>query len=120
MRFLDRFLEKFPTPRQIREREAEIQARRTSQASQWATRYFPVEMRRAATSVAFALCEIECLDTAMFDPNSRLIEDLKMTDLEPAQVVMHSEKEFGIQIPDSDAEKLATVSQWVHYLHERA
>jgi acyl carrier protein len=42
-----------------------------------------------------------------------------MTDLEPVQLVLHLEKNFGTRIPDSDAERLDTVSEWVRYIHER-
>ena len=109
MKLFDWFLETFPTPRRVRERREQLRARRTSQASQWTARYFPAKMQRAASAVAFAICEVNCKDTATFDPTDRLIEDLKMTDLEPLQLVLNLESDFDIQIPDSDVVSLATV-----------
>jgi acyl carrier protein len=77
-------------------------------------------MKRAARCVALALCEVEQIDTATFEPTSRLVKDLRMTDLEPVEMVMLLEKDFGIRIPDSDAERLETVSEWVRYIYDRA
>ena len=66
MKFYDWLRETFPTPRRIRQRQANLRVRRTSAASQWAIRYFPVEMERVASSVAYALCEIEGMDTPLY------------------------------------------------------
>ena len=120
MRLFYWFLETFPTPRRVRERRVRIRARREVQASEWAHRHFPNEMKRAARCVALALCEVEQIDTATFEPTSRLVKDLRMTDLEPVEMVMLLEKDFGIRIPDSDAERLETVSEWVRYIYDRA
>ena len=103
----------------VRERRAAEELRCRTQSREWAQQHFPRELHPAAESVAFGICEIERLDAAQFRPSSHLIEDLRMTDLEPVQLAIHLEKDFGIKIVDSDAEQLSTLSDWVDYVQER-
>lgn len=44
------------------------------------------------------------------------IDDLGADSLDTVELIMKMEEEFGIEIPDEDAEKLKTVSDVVHYL----
>ncbi len=52
------------------------------------------------------------VDTASFK------DDLGMDSLAQAELIMEFEKEFGIEIPEEDAEKLVTVADAVKYLDE--
>jgi acyl carrier protein len=52
-------------------------------------------------------------DTASF------MEDLGADSLDTVELVMAFEKEFDIDIPDEDAEKLRTVGDALKYLHEK-
>jgi acyl carrier protein len=52
-------------------------------------------------------------DTASF------MEDLGADSLDTVELVMAFEKEFDIDIPDEEAEKLRTVGDAMHYLHEK-
>ena len=47
------------------------------------------------------------------------IEDLVADSLDTVELVMAFEKEFDIDIPDEDAEKLRTVGDAMNYLHEK-
>ena len=47
------------------------------------------------------------------------IEDLGADSLDIVELVMEFEKEFNIDIPDEDAEKLRTVGDAVKYLDEK-
>ena len=47
------------------------------------------------------------------------IEDLGADSLDIVELVMEFEKEFNIDIPDEDAEKLRTVGDALKYLHEK-
>ncbi len=47
------------------------------------------------------------------------IEDLGADSLDTVELVMAFEKEFDIDIPDEDAEKLRTVGDAMNYLHEK-
>ena len=47
------------------------------------------------------------------------IEDLGADSLDIVELVMEFEKEFNIDIPDEDAEKLRTVGDAMRYLNEK-
>jgi acyl carrier protein len=47
------------------------------------------------------------------------VEDLGADSLDTVELVMAFEEEFGIEIPDEDAEKLQTVGDAVTYLREK-
>jgi acyl carrier protein len=47
------------------------------------------------------------------------IEDLGADSLDIVELVMEFEKEFNIDIPDEDAEKLRTVGDALKYLNEK-
>ena len=47
------------------------------------------------------------------------IDDLGADSLDIVEPVMEFEKEFNIDIPDEDAEKLRTVGDAMNYLHEK-
>ena len=51
--------------------------------------------------------------------NASFIDDLGADSLDTVELVMAFEKEFDIDIPDEDAEKLRTVGAALKYLHEK-
>jgi acyl carrier protein len=53
------------------------------------------------------------------NPESRFVEDLGADSLDTVELVMALEEEFGIEIPDEDAEKIATVQNAIDYISER-
>ena len=48
--------------------------------------------------------------------NASFIEDLGADSLDIVELVMEFEKEFNIDIPDEDAEKISTVGDAVRYI----
>ena len=52
-------------------------------------------------------------DTASF------IEDLGADSLDTVELVMAFEEEFGVEVPDEDAEKLQTVGNVVDYIEKK-
>jgi len=50
---------------------------------------------------------------------SSFIDDLGEDSLDTVEVVMALEEEFGIEIPDEDAEKITTVGQAISYIDEK-
>ena len=52
-------------------------------------------------------------------PNSSLTEDLGLDSLDVIELMSAFEEEFGIEIPDEDAERLDRVEDIVRYLEER-
>jgi acyl carrier protein len=53
-------------------------------------------------------------------PEAKFIEDLGADSLDIVELVMALEEEFGIDIPDEDAEKMKTVGDAMNYLKSHA
>ena len=52
-------------------------------------------------------------------PAASFMEDLGADSLDTVELVMAFEKEFDIDIPDEEAEKLRTVGDALKYLHSK-
>ena len=52
-------------------------------------------------------------------PEASFIEDLGADSLDIVELVMEFEKEFNIDIPDEDAEKIRTVGDSVSYIESK-
>lgn len=48
------------------------------------------------------------------------VDDLGADSLDTVELVMALEEEFGVEIPDEDAEKIQTVGDAIKYVEERA
>ena len=53
-------------------------------------------------------------------PQASFMEDLGADSLDTVELVMAFEKEFDIDIPDEEAEKLRTVGDALKYLHDKS
>lgn len=51
-------------------------------------------------------------------PDASFVEDLGADSLDTVELVMAFEEEFGIEIPDEDAEKLQTVGDAINYIQQ--
>ena len=51
-------------------------------------------------------------------PEAKFIEDLGADSLDTVELVMALEEEFGAEIPDEEAEKLATVGDAIAYIEK--
>jgi len=49
-------------------------------------------------------------------PEASFVEDLGADSLDTVELVMAFEEQFGIDIPDEDAEKMGTVGEAIKYL----
>ena len=56
------------------------------------------------------------VDAAEVTPEASFIEDLGADSLDTVELVMALEEEFGIEIPDEEAEKIMTVKHAVEYI----
>jgi len=50
--------------------------------------------------------------------NARFIDDLGADSLDTVELVMRFEEEFGIEIPDEEAEKIQSVGDAITYIEE--
>ncbi|MES0491085.1 MAG: acyl carrier protein [Leptospirales bacterium] len=60
------------------------------------------------------------VDETEITPESHFIDDLGADSLDTVELVMALEEEFGIEIPDEDAEKIQTVGDVAKYIDERS
>jgi acyl carrier protein len=60
------------------------------------------------------------VDASIVTPQARFVEDLGADSLDVVELVMRFEEEFEIEIPDEDAEKIATVGDAVTYIEGKS
>ncbi|MEK6718279.1 MAG: acyl carrier protein [candidate division NC10 bacterium] len=58
------------------------------------------------------------VDEAEVTAEAKFVDDLGADSLDTVELVMAFEEEFGIEIPDEDAEKIATVRDAITYIRE--
>ena len=61
--------------------------------------------------------QLQVSDTAITEDSS-FIDDLGADSLDLVELIMALEEEFGLEIPDADAEKVVTVGDVVNYIKE--
>jgi acyl carrier protein len=52
-------------------------------------------------------------------PEASFIDDLGADSLDIVELVMAIEEEWGLEIPDDDAEKILTIQDAINYVEER-
>ena len=52
--------------------------------------------------------------------SAKFVDDLGADSLDTVELVMALEEEFGVEIPDEEAEKLITVGDALRYIEEKA
>lgn len=72
-----------------------------------------------ASRVKKAIAEQLWLDQDQVTEEKTLVADLGADSLDQIHIVMTIEDEFGIEIPDDDAEKITTVQQAIDYVVSR-
>ncbi|MBQ6604177.1 MAG: acyl carrier protein [Tidjanibacter sp.] len=58
------------------------------------------------------------VDANDIEETSSFANDLGADSLDTVELIMEFEKEFGLSIPDEDAEKIATVGDAIKYIEE--
>ncbi len=58
------------------------------------------------------------VDEEEVTPDASFVDDLGADSLDTVELVMAFEEEFGIEIPDEDAEKIKTVKDAVDYIEK--
>ncbi|MEE9523872.1 MAG: acyl carrier protein [Thermodesulfovibrionales bacterium] len=59
------------------------------------------------------------VDASEVTPDASFVEDLGADSLDTVELVMAFEEEFGIEIPDEDAEKIAKVKNAIDYINNK-
>ena len=59
------------------------------------------------------------VDEKQVNPEASFIDDLGADSLDTVELVMALEEEFDIEIPDEEAEKIATVQNAVDYIRDQ-
>ena len=59
------------------------------------------------------------VEEAKVTVDAKFIDDLGADSLDTVELIMQFEEEFGIEIPDDDAENLLSVKQAVEYITEK-
>jgi len=60
------------------------------------------------------------VDEGEVTPTASFVDDLGADSLDTVELVMAFEEAFGIEIPDEDAEKIATVKDAIDYIDKHA
>jgi acyl carrier protein len=60
------------------------------------------------------------VDEAEVTPTASFVDDLGADSLDTVELVMAFEEAFGVEIPDEDAEKIATVKDAITYIDKHA
>ena len=56
------------------------------------------------------------VDEAKIVPSAKFSEDLNADSLDLVEMIMSLEEEFGVEIPDEEAEKILTVGDALNYI----
>jgi acyl carrier protein len=60
------------------------------------------------------------VDESKIVPSARFSDDLNADSLDLVEMIMSLEEEFGVEIPDEDAEKILTVGDAINYIDSHA
>ena len=60
------------------------------------------------------------VDEEEVTPDASFVDDLGADSLDTVELVMAFEEEFGMEIPDEEAEKLQTVGDAINYIKSNA
>lgn len=60
------------------------------------------------------------VDEALVVPSARFSDDLNADSLDLVEMIMSLEEEFGVEIPDEDAEKILSVKDAIDYIDSHA
>ena len=58
------------------------------------------------------------IEDSKIETGSSFVDDLGADSLDTVELIMQLEEEFGIEIPDEDAEKITTVQAAVDYIEQ--
>ncbi len=75
-------------------------------------------MAELEEKIAEIVAEQLGVEASEVTPEASFVDDLGADSLDTVELVMALEEEFGIEIPDEDAEKISTVGDAITYIKE--
>jgi len=80
----------------------------------------PMTREELLTKMKSIIADKLTISEEQVNENASFIEDLGADSLDTVELVMALEDEFGLDIPDEDAEKLTTVGKALDYVQSHA
>jgi acyl carrier protein len=77
-------------------------------------------MADTASKVKSIIVDKLAVDEGEVTPTASFTNDLGADSLDIVELIMEFEKEFGVTIPDEDAEKISTVGDAVAYIEQHS
>ena len=75
-------------------------------------------MAELEARIAEIIAEQLGVEESEVTPEASFVDDLGADSLDTVELVMALEEEFGIEIPDEEAEKISTVNDAITYIKE--
>lgn len=72
-----------------------------------------------ATKIKAIIVEQLGVNESQVTEEASFVDDLGADSLDQVELILALEEEFGIEIPDEDAEKIATVGDAIKYIGEK-
>ena len=76
-------------------------------------------MSDISSKVKAIIVEKLVVDATEVSENASFTSDLGADSLDTVELIMEFEKEFDLQIPDDEAEKITTVGEAIKYIEDR-
>ena len=76
-------------------------------------------MSEIASKVTSIIVEKLGVEESEVTPQASFANDLGADSLDTVELIMEFEKEFGLSIPDEDAEKITTVGDAIKYIESK-
>ena len=73
-------------------------------------------MSEVLDKVVEIVCNQLSVDKEEVTPDSSFVEDLGADSLDTVELVMEFEEEFGVEIPDEEAENITTINSAVDWI----
>ena len=77
-------------------------------------------MSEISSKVKAIIVDKLVIDESEVTNDSNFMSDLGADSLDTVELIMEFEKEFDLQIPDDEAEKITTVGQAIKYIEEKS
>ncbi|MBJ05150.1 MAG: acyl carrier protein [Flavobacteriales bacterium] len=76
-------------------------------------------MSEISSKVKAIIVDKLVIDESEVTNDSNFMSDLGADSLDTVELIMEFEKEFDLQIPDDEAEKITTVGEAIKYIEEK-